>query len=204
MVEHSIDNLQKQSEESSKNAVIARAQSDSKILSHVTQQLSALVPDDENQDKVARLREAKISLEERVRANENMLLEVRSGKASAEKREDLLRTGTDKLLEEMAKLREKALASSKGSGSASELQPLLMKWTSANNLLAKCQQQIELRDQKLQSQEDQICSLSDQLTQSKATQALSMEEIARLGQRLAEREKIASSDMTQIVRKILC
>lgn len=202
MMEHSIDNLQKQSKESSQNAAIARAESDKRVLSQVTQQLSALVPDVANQDEVSQLREAKISLEERVRANENMLLEVRNGKASAENREDLLRTSTDQLLEEMAKLREMAFAQSKSSGPASDLQSLLIKWTSANNLLAKSQQQVEVQNQKLQSQEAQICGLSDQLAQSKATQALSVEEITRLGQRLVEQEKVASSDIMQPVRKI--
>jgi uncharacterized coiled-coil protein SlyX len=172
-------------------------------LSLITSQLDTLVHDNGNEDHISELREAKVSLEERVRANESMLMEVRSSKASAEKREDLLRTGADKLLEEMAKLREMALTPNKGSGPAPELQKLLIKWTSANSLLAETQKRIEVKDQKLQSQEDHIRSLSGLLTEAKATQLKSTEEIQSLGKKLTEIENTASSEETQSVSTIL-
>ena len=130
-------------------------------------------------------------------------MEIRSGKASAEKREEYLRAGTDKLLEELAKLRGVALTPKKSSGPVSELQALLIKWTSANNLLAESQQRIEVKDQKLKNQDEQIRSLSKQLTEAKARQENSKGEIARLCERLTQMENSANWEGKQLVSTIL-
>lgn len=186
----SVDSFQQQSEESSRIAAIARAEAHDHLLSQITTQLTSLVHDFRSQDQSAQLREAKATLEERVKANENMLLEIRSGKASAEKREEYLRVGTDKLLEELAELREAALTPKRSSGPTLELQTLLIKWTSANKLLAESQQRIEISDQKLQKQDEQIRSLSNQLTEAIVGQENSNREIASFNERRTEMENM--------------
>jgi chromosome segregation ATPase len=168
-------------------------------LSQVTELFNKLVHERENQDHIAELREAKTTLEERVRGNDNMLLEIRNGKASAEKREDDLRSGNDRLVEELTKLRDTALTTKKGSGPMAELQSLVMKWTSTNSSLAESLQRIEGKDRKLQGQEEHIQSLSEKLVQARAGQQKAEEETQRLSGRLAESAETASRGKVQLV-----
>lgn len=168
-------------------------------MSQITEKISNLVRDSNKQDQLAELREARKTLEERVRGNEDLLLEVRNGRASAEKRENDLKAGNDKVMAEIAKLREMALTTKKGSGPMEEFQSLLIKWTSTNSLLATSLQRLEHKDQKLQSQEEQIRSLSDQLGQAKADQEKSLEGIQELSQRLGEGVNNGNREKEQLV-----
>lgn len=186
VINHSVGSFQKQSEESVQKSIVSRAQSDSSLMSQITDKFNMLACSLGNQDQIAELREAKITLEERVRGTENMLMEVRNGRTSAEKRENDLRAGNGKLVDELAKLRETALATKKGSGPLNELQSLSMKWTNTNSMLAESLQRLERKDEKLRSQEEQIRALSDQLGHANAEQQKSVEEIQALSQNLTE------------------
>ncbi len=195
----SIDSFERQSEDSSQRAAISRAQSDSNLLSQVTEQFNTLVHDSDHQDQITEMREAKKTLEERVRGNENMLVEVRNSRVSAEKREYDLRAGNEKVLTELAKLREMALTTKKGSGPMTELQQLSMKWTSTNSLLAESLQRIEGKDQKLQGQEEQIRILSDQLGLAKAQQEKSVEEVQKLSKTIIDSADAANRKEGRLV-----
>lgn len=134
-----------------------------------------------------------------------MILEIRGGKASAEKRESDLRAGNEILIEEFSKLRETALTMKKGSGPMVELQQLLMKWNSTNTLLAESLKNVEAKDKKLHDQEDQIRGLSDQLGQAKIEQQQAAEQIQRLLTTIKEHTDAASRDEEQLVSiPILC
>jgi chromosome segregation ATPase len=186
LLKYSINSFQKESNDSVQKVAIACAQSESNLLSQITEQFNNLVSNSENQDQIGELREAKNTLEERVRGNENMLSEIRNGRASAEKRETCLRDGNDKLLEELYTLREMALTPKKDSGPMIELQQLFMKYTSTSSALAECRQRIEVKDQKLQGQEEQIRTLFEQLDFAKVEQHKSNEEVETLSRKLAE------------------
>lgn len=201
--ENSIDSFQKQSRDSSQRAATARVESDSNLLSQITAQFNTLVRNSGNQDHIAELLEAKNTLEERVRGNENMLTEIRTSKVSAEKRETYLRAGNDKLLEELCTLREMALTPKKDSGPMTELQQLSMKYTRISSVLAESRQRIEVKDQKLQGQEQQIRTLSEQLDQVKAEQQKSTEEVRELSRRLTERADTAIREEGQLVSAFL-
>jgi DNA repair ATPase RecN len=165
---------------------IAYSQSESKILSQVTEQFNTLVRNSANQDQIAELREAKNTLEERVSGNENMMMELRNERTSAEKRETCLRDSNDKLLEELCTLREMALTPRKDSAPMMELQQLVMKYTSTSSALAESRQSIEGKDQKLQGQEEQIRTLSEQLDSAKAEQHKSLEKATELSRKLRD------------------
>lgn len=195
----SIDSFQKQAEDSSHRATITRAQAESNLLSEVTEQFNALIRDAGDQDQIAELREDKKTLEERVRGNENMLIEVRTGRVSAEKRENDLRAGNARLFDELAKLRDMASTTKRGTGPMVELQPLLMKWTSTNSLLAESLQRIEGKDKRLQGQEEQVRTLSDQLSQSKTDQQRLLEEVQNLSKKLAESVDATNREEGQVV-----
>lgn len=200
---YSFASFQKQSKESLQQAAGARAESDAKLLSQVTEQLKTLVHESANQKQIAELEEAKIRLEERIRGNVALFTEIRNGKAAAEKREDDLKASHGKIVDELARLRETALASKKSAGTSIDHQTLLMKWTNTNNLLAESLQNIECKDQKLQAQEEQIQSLSAQLSQERDEQEKSAEEIQRLSERLPERSDQVIRAKEQLVRPFI-
>jgi type I restriction-modification system DNA methylase subunit len=161
--------------------------------------LNALVDNAGNQHDIAQLREARTTLEERARGNENMLNEIRQGKAAAEKRETDLRTCNNKLLEELAKFREIALTPKKSSGPMMDLQTLLIKYSNSNGLLAESLQRIEAKDQTLRTQEDQIRTLSDLVNESKSQQERLMGEVQKLSEKLAENVDSVSREGRQLV-----
>jgi chromosome segregation ATPase len=195
----SIDSFHRQSEETAQRATVDLAESDRNLLSLITERFNTLVRNFGTEDQILKLRETKNTLEERVRGNENLLAEVRMGKASSEKREIDLKAGNEKLVEEFAKLREMASTTRKNSGPMIELQSLLMKWTSTNSLLAESLQRIEGKDQKLHAQEEQIRSLSDQLSHAKANQQNSVEELQKMSESLAEHADASNRKEGQLV-----
>jgi hypothetical protein len=182
----SIDSFQKESNDSAQKLAKARSQSESNLLSQVTEQFHSLVPTSANQDEIAELREAKKTLEERVRGNENMIVEMRNERVAAEKRETYLRDGNDKLLEELCTLREMASTPKKDCPPMIELRQLAMKYTSTSSALAESRQSIEGKDQELQGQEEQIRTLSEQLDSAKAEQHKSIEECKELSRKLQD------------------
>lgn len=194
-----IDSFQKQSQESFQRSLIARSEADSSLTSHITEKLDILASGLGNQDQIMELREAKNTLEERVRGNENMLVEVRNARTSAEKRENELRAGNARLVDELAKLREIILTTKKGTGPMNELQSLSMKWTNTNSMLAESLQRIEGKDQKLRSQEEQIRDLSEQLGHAKAEQQRAVEEIQEMSDRHRESLKTVQQEKEQLV-----
>jgi hypothetical protein len=198
-MQNSIDSFHKQSEETSQKAAVAQAESDRNLLSQITEQFNTLIRNSGTEDQMVKLREAKNTLEERVRGNENLLAEVRIGKASSEKREIDLKAGNDKLVEEFAKLREMASTTKKNSGPMIELQSLLMKWTGTNSLLAESLQRIEGKDQKLHAHEEQIRGLLDQLSQAKADQRNSVEEIRKMSESFTRRDDASNRKERQLV-----
>ena len=172
-------------------------------MTQITERFDTLVRNTVNQDQLVELREAKTALEERFRGNENMLMEVRNGKMSAEKREDDLRAGHNKLMEELAKLRDMAFTPKKGHGPMTELQQSLIKWMSTNTLLAESLRRIEEKDQKLQGQMEQIQILSEQLGQAKAEQQKSIGDIEELSRRLTESVVTADREKSYLVCTIV-
>lgn len=199
----SFDSSKKQFEESLQKATTARANADGNLLSQITKHLNELARDSTNQDEIAELRETKKLLEERVRGNENMLMEIGKGKVSAEKREEHVRAGNDKLLDELSKLRELALTAKKDSGLMDQLQNqfqnLLIKYTGANSALVETKQKIDSKDDMLQAQEQQIQSLSDQLHQARVDQQNLVEEIQELSKRLSEHADTTNREERQMV-----
>lgn len=186
LMKYSIDSFQKESNDSAQKVAIARSQSESNLLFQVTKQFNSLVRTFASQDQIADLREAKKTLEERVRGNENMIVEIRNERASAEKRETCLRDSNDRLLEELCMLREMALTPKKDSAPMIELQQLVMKYTSTSSALAESRHSIEDKDQKLQGQEEQIRTLSEQLDSAKAEQHKSIDEVNELSRKLRD------------------
>jgi hypothetical protein len=195
----SVDTLQKQSEEASQRTTIARAQSDKDLLLHITGQLNTLVSASGNRDQITKLQEDKARLEERIRVNESILAEVCNGKDSAEKREKSLRADGDKLVEELARLRDVALTTKKGTSPATDFQILLMKWTKAHSLLAESRKSLEGKDRKLQSQEERIRTLSDQLSQAEMECQKSVEEMHTLSKQHAEAAHTANQEERRLV-----
>ena len=195
----SIDSSKKQFEESLHKATTARAHADGNLLSQISQHFNELARNFTNQNGIAELRETKKLLEERVRGNENMLMEIRKGKVSAEKREEHARAGNDKLLDELSKLRELALTAKKDSGLMKQLQNLLIKYTGANSALVETKQKIDGKDDMLQAQEQQIQNLSDQLGQARVDQQQSVEEVQELTKRLLEHADTTNREERQMV-----
>ncbi|ERF74563.1 hypothetical protein EPUS_00693 [Endocarpon pusillum Z07020] len=195
----SFDSSKKQFEESLQKATTARANADGNLLSQITQHFNELARDSTNQDEIAELRETKNLLEERVRGNENMLMEIGKSKVSSEKREEHARAGNDKLLDELSKLRELALTAKKDSGLMQQHQNLLIRYTGANSALVEIKQKIDGKDGMLQAQEQQIQSLSDQLGQARVDQQNLVEEVQELSKRLLEHVDTTNREKQQML-----
>ncbi len=195
----SIDSSKKQFDESLHKAVASCAQAEGNLFSQITKRFDELARDSTRQDEIAELQETKKLLEERLRGNENLLVETRNGKVSAEKREEHARAGNDKLLDELSQLREFALADKKDPGLMIQLQNLLIKYTGANSALVETKQKINGKDEMLQAQEQQIQSLSDQLGQARADQRKSVEEVQELSKRLLEHVDAINREERELV-----
>lgn len=198
----SIDSSKNQFEESLHKAAAARVEADGNLLSQISKHFNELAHNFTKQGEIAELRETKKLLEERVRGNENMLVELRNGKVSAEKREEHSRAGNDKLLDELSELRELALTARKDPGLMKQLQNLLIKYTGANSALVETRQKIDGKDDRLQAQEQQIQSLSGQLGQARADQRKSVEEVQQLSKRLLEHVNVTNREEGQMVSPI--
>ena len=160
---HSIELAKGQLNGSLKLFMDAQSNSNDQLSSMISREFAALEQRDGQQEMMIHLREAKATLEERVKGLQTVLVEVQNSKESSERREAILTASNERLVDEVAKFRETAVQLKQDPGQMVELQSLLVKWTSTKNSLAECRRELESKEKTAEEQETKLRSLSDEL-----------------------------------------
>ena len=129
-------------------------------LAQIADQLKVLTETSRQEDVIRQLWKMRETLEGHIQVANGVSLETQSSKEAADRRAEDLQSEIGKLSNDIGAIREATIAPKRGPGHVPELQSLLIKWTSANNLLAEALQKVEAKDEKIQDQDKAMKVLS--------------------------------------------
>ena len=162
----SLSSHQKSSNERSQAAADDQVSFGSDLVAQITTLLESFRTSSEAKEQLAGLQEDKIRFEERLKASESVMSEIRESRTSADVREEHLRNTTDNLLDELKALRVGLTAVHKPRPPVDERDMLgtwSAKYISMNRELADKDERAGVREQEIRRGEEDIKKLKERL-----------------------------------------
>ena len=171
---------QRHSHESIQAAADAQVNLGNRLVAQITDLLGSFRTTPAQEDQLARLREDKIRLEEQLKSSENIMLEIRETRASANARESHLRNTTDGLLNELQVLRKQPVAIQKPLPHLDERNMISMwqmKYTTLSQQLTSSEERASLRETEVRRGQEEVKKLREQLEKVQAERSTAMRAI---------------------------
>ena len=160
---------QKSLDEGSQAAADAQVSFGNELVAQITTLLESFRESSEAKAQLADVQEDKIRFEERLKASESMMSEIRESRTTADVREEHLRNTTDNLLDELKALRVTWTAAHKSRPPVDERDMLgtwSAKYTSMNRELADKDERASIREQEIRRGEEDIKRLKESLQET--------------------------------------